>query len=323
MSYLVNSAGLYLTAPGGGSLGSFSRYASNPIVTKGAPGSWEDVDIANPDVKWDTISSQWVMNYSGFDGSTWKTGIAYSDDLLAWTKEANNPVFSPNVGEGYIAANGSIISIGTTYYFYYQGGNTPRIYCATSPDLINWTRANSGNAVIDVGAGGQWDDDSVFDPFARKLSDNTVEVFYAGYDGSGNRGVGRATSANGIAFTKQGKILDPDTGDLDNNFGEAAVYGGDTSYVLYHDSSRYVGYRYISKATTLDGTNFTRDWAILQRGTAGQWDDEQVFDPCPVLNGSTLYLFYAGADTVGSAENLNAQIGVAIATSASGGRLTN
>jgi len=317
MTYLVNKLKQCLTCRGTGRvhINPFTRYVSNPILAKGANGTWEDGDVANPDVKWDVLTNQWVMNYSGFDGAQWHTGLAYSPDLLNWTKEATNPVFSPNLSEGYIAANGSIITIGSTYYLYYQSqesGQPAHIFCATSPDLLNWTRANGGSPVIDVGAGGQWDDYQVFDPYARTWPDGTVEIIYAGDDGSGHRGIGRATSTNGIAFTKHGKLFGPDTGELDINLGTPVPVGNRNEYCIYHDSSLVNGYRYTSRAWTEDaGATFTRERAVLTHGGVGQWDSAQVFDSSPVYYNGILYLFYAGGTIAGAAENLNANIGLA------------
>lgn len=286
----------------------FSRYASNPVIAKGAGGTWEDVDVANPDVFYDTPNSRWVMNYSGYDGAEWHTGLAYSTDLLNWTKEASNPVFSPNEAEGYIAANGSIVLKGSTYYLYYQLEAATDILLATSPDLLDWTRIGS---VLAKGAGGEFDDVQVFDPSARLLGDGTIELFYAANDGS-VRSYGRATSSDGATFVKSGKLFTRPLFATAQSPGEPYAYRSGENYILTYDCAESNGVRYISQAFTLDGgVSWKFRQKILDKGAAEQWDSAQVFDSCMVQSGSTLYLFYAGATATGVAENLSAQVGVA------------
>lgn len=289
----------------------FTRNAGNPLIVLGAGGSWEDVDIANPDIFHDTPNNRWCMNYSGYDGAQWHTGLAYSNDLLSWTKEAANPILSPIAGDGYIAGNGAIVLKGSTYYLYYndQSGN---IKLATSPDLATWTRQG---VVIAAGAGGTYDSNGCFDPTARLMGDGTtVEIFYAGQNAGGLRGIGRATSTDGTTFTKQGKLFDCPA------WSSPIAYPGEphpieatgASYSILIDTGEYAGMRYCTRAYTTDsGATWNFERKIFDTPTPSVWDSAQVFDPCPIVSGGTLYLFYAGSTRFGNAQNLTAQIGLA------------
>lgn len=290
--------------------------AAAPVIVKtGTPNvGWESVDVANPDVFYDAPNSRWVMNYSGnssSSGNSWATGLAYSTDLLNWTKDPANPVFSPSGGdETGIAANGSIVLKGSTYYLYYHAGFPGKIKVATSPDLHTWTRVG---VCIDVGTAGQWDESATFDPAARLMPDGiTIEVFYAGKDAASQRGIGRATSIDGTTFTKIGRLFDYTINGRDDNFGEPYPLGNTgATYEFWCDRAIVDGARSISRmATTDSGVTWTfKGNMIIPSGGTG-WDSMNVFDSCPVLVGGTLYVFYAGAPNLGNAANMGAQIGV-------------
>lgn len=292
-------------------------YTASPIIALGAGGSWEDGDVANPDVFRDTPNNRWVMNYSGYDGAVWKTGLAYSTDLLAWTKEAANPVFAPNGSEGNIAANGSIVLKGSTYYLYYQagvsGGN--QICCATSTNLINWTRQNSGNPVIAIDAA---DLNATADPAARLMSDGTtIEVYYMTNSG-GARRIRRATSTDGVTFSKVATGTFLLTGINDQNtFGEPYPIGdyGTNMQLLTDWSIGSAQARRIVLWTTADGgATWTFNGVFYGPNPSLSWESAQDFDGCAIVSGGTMYLFHAGGTANGAAAGLNAQIGVATLT---------
>lgn len=286
---------------------------TNPIIANGG-GGWKNSDVANPDVFRDTPNNRWVMNFSGYSGTVWKTGLAYSTDLLTWTEEAANPVFSPNGSEGNIAANGSIVLKGSTYYLYYQAGlaSGNQICCATSPDLLTWTRQNSGNPVIAVDA---TDLTATADPYARLMPDGiTIEVYYLTNSG-GSRRIRRATSTDGIAFTKvaTGTFLLTGVNDQ-TTFGEPypiGDYGSSMQLLTDWAIGTGVQARRTLLWTTADGgATWTCNGVFLAPNPNLSWQSAQIFDTCAVVSGGTMYLFYAGATVNGAAAGLNAQIGV-------------
>ncbi len=294
-----------------------TRYPSNPIIPLGAAGTWEDVDVANPDVKWDAATNQWVMNYSGYDGAVWSTGIAYSTDLLTWTKEPTNPKLSIAGAEQTIAANGSIVKLGSTYYLYYQAdkAGVTKIYGASSPNLTNggtWTRINSSNPIINTDAA---ETNFTSDPAVRLMPDGiTIELFYnarAGALTGTPRAIWRATSIDGVNFTKTGMIF--------RSVGNDAQFGepwplGDTgaAYDLFTDySDPYIALnpRRIMQFRLAGGS--WADLGIFLGPGVATWESVQTFDSCPVVSAGGLYVYYAGGPVAGGTQNIGAQIGVA------------
>src|SRR5437660_1520881 len=95
---------------------------NEPILARGGPGEWDSVDVLNPSVLRNN-GLYWNF-YSGFDGSTWRTGVAVSTDGLAWTKRGRILSPDPSTWErGYIAANGSALVRDGEFLYWYQAGD--------------------------------------------------------------------------------------------------------------------------------------------------------------------------------------------------------
>jgi hypothetical protein len=312
---------------GGASLSVLTRYAGNPVLTRGGPGAWDNDSIAGEQVFYDTRLAQWVMVYCGLasplpGGAPDGVGLAYSSDLLTWTKEGRSPVFQPNANEYDIATANIVQLSGSSYRMYYQASGGPdgnQIYAASSSDLITWTRMNSGNVVLPVGGAGAWDSDAVFDQWVAVYGGVTY-IYYGGQKnamGTITRGIGYATDTthgDGITFTKYASnpILTPSGGESQINLGAPSIIGNATTFDMFYDSSTTPGDRYINHAhTTNGGTTWdVVDYRYLGPASSG-WDSTQVFDAAAVTSGGLLYLFYAGSLITGGGLGLSEDIGVA------------
>jgi predicted GH43/DUF377 family glycosyl hydrolase len=71
---------------------------------------------------------------------------------------------------------------------------------ATSTDGVTWTK--DGAPVLNLGAGGSFDDDQVAEPRVLKLASG-YRMYYTGRKaGTTNNALGVASSSDGIAWTK-------------------------------------------------------------------------------------------------------------------------
>lgn len=297
--------------------------ASSPCLTLGSPGSWEDTDVAAPDVFYDTPNSRWVMSYSGFDGAYWHTGLAYASTLDGtWTKEPANPILSPISGEGYIAANGSIVYKNGTYYLFYNAdasGPPPaytfRVCLATATSLAGpWTRQGT---VMALGSAGTFDSFALAEPNARlNLAGDGFEMSYNAVPASApvnGRRYARASSSDGLSWSRSAQWLEP-------GWANAAGFGSishidisATTRIMTFDAAVTADTRRVCRCVTSDaGTSWAYRWGIIPLGAGGQWDSAQTFDACPIFDpsGPTLWIAYAGAPNVGAAEGMGAQIGI-------------
>jgi len=180
----------------------WTKHPSNPVVDIGPFGTWDDYHTYSPTVLYD--GTTYHMWYSGYDGAIWKIGYATSSDGIAWTKSGANPVLdlgAPGAWDDSRVYAPTVLYDGTTYHMWYSGydGSYYRIGYATSPNGIAWTKSGA-NPVLDVGAGGTWDDNRIFAPSVL-YKGKTYHMCYTGYDGFTYK-IGYATSPNEIAWVK-------------------------------------------------------------------------------------------------------------------------
>ena len=170
-----------------------------------------------------------------------------------------------------------------------------------STDLFaqtNWTK-NSGNPVLNLGAGGSWDDKGVVLPSVIFESD-IFKMWYHGDDGSATR-IGYATSPDGVTWTKSGSnpvlnlgtsgswdgvaILDPTV------LFDGSIYH--MWYQGYNGSNRQIGY-----ATSPDGVTWTKSGSnpVLNVGPSGSWDSSELRSPFVILDGDQYRMWYTGSD---------------------------
>jgi hypothetical protein len=293
--------------------GTFTKYASNPVLVRGASGAWDDGEIDGESVFWDGRLSKFVMVYSANDGTGgatpyFKTGLAYSTDLITWTKEAANPVYDPGYGQ---VAQTIIVRGSTDYIMYTQlWPGTSVVYAATSSDLLTWT----DRGVVLPLRPGEWDETYTFDPNVRMKDDGrTIQLFYAGQDSFGSRGIGYAYSVDGVTMTDRTFVAYWDMGtEIAESWGTPSVVAyNDSRWGMFTDSSAVSGHRFIDRLyTTNNGSSVTRQNQVLLP-TAASWDSGQVFDSAAIWWNDTLYLFYAGTTVTGISSGLASDIGLA------------
>jgi predicted GH43/DUF377 family glycosyl hydrolase len=280
-----------------------------PVLSRGATGEWDAVDVLNPSVI--RQGDAYYNLYSGFDGKTWHTGLAVSGDGVIWRKEGRILSPDPSTWEGSdIAANGSAVADESGILYYYQAGQPVEIGLARSKNGHQWTR--QGAPVLTVGPRGSWDEQGVADPYVLRLG-RSYYMFYLGMDRARRQRLGVAISDDGVAWYKlrRNPILELGAfGSFDENgLGEPAVWASHGYYWMLYTGRASSEIRRLSMARSRNGV----DWEKLPTVFAGDqaWNSKVLCDPTVLAEGDKIQVWFGGGDTASPDQNLNGQIGAA------------
>ena len=230
-------------------------------------------------------------------------GTAICHAQTEWTKYSENPVLDLGADgewDDTHVADPSVILNNDVYQMWYEGhdGSNWRIGYATSDDGITWTKHHN-NPVLDLGADGEWDDQSAGDPTV--LFDNGIyKMWYKGNDGATWR-IGYATSDDGINWTKHpsNPILNlGDDGEWDDtHVGDPCVLLDNNVYRMWYRGNDVSNTR-IGYATSDDGINWTKypNNPVLDLGSDGAWDDANHEKPSVLLDNEVYKIWYSGSD---------------------------
>ena len=148
--------------------------------------------------------------------------------------------------------------------------------------------------VLGRGAAGEFDAVDALNP-SLVWRDGQWFNFYSGFDGTAWH-TGLATSADGIAWTKQGKVLSPEAATWEGSYiaaNGAALWFHDEFYYWYQAGSP----PRIGLARSRDGRTWRKEAApVVPFGPRGAWDERATADPYVIQAGGWLYLFYLGED---------------------------
>jgi predicted GH43/DUF377 family glycosyl hydrolase len=163
----------------------FDRSGDHPVLTPGAPGSWDERWVESPAVRRDPATGRWFMWYTGVDAA-WVAGIglATSVDGVRWVKHPANPVLSPGrpgAWDDYWAAVPAVLEWRSVVWLVYSGvsaadladgtAESPAVGFACSLDGATWVRPWQEPVLgsAEVGAGGPWAPSMVHDPEGGRL----------------------------------------------------------------------------------------------------------------------------------------------------------
>jgi predicted GH43/DUF377 family glycosyl hydrolase len=283
-----------------------------PVLSPGPAGQWDSVDVLNPSVI--KIQGTYHNFYSGFDGKTWRTGLATSADGVHWQKQWM--VLEPDPGTwegGYIAANGAALEIGGEIFYWYQAaGKLPRIGLARSRDDRRFEKLP--RPVLEPGPRGSWDERGVADPYVVRVA-GTLYMYYLGQDRARRQRIGLARSQDGIRWFKlrSNPVLElGPAGSFDENgLGEPAVWMSHGWYWLLYTGRDRAENRRLGLARSTDGVNWRRvsDAAVFSGDQP--WNSRVVCDPTIEVTPTGIRLWFGGGDIASPDENLHGQIGVA------------
>ena len=297
---------------------------ADPVLTGGD--GWESHDVLNPSVVSDPrppAPGPWPLSsgprplllmYSGFDGRTWRTGLAASDDGTHWQKQGVILSPDPQTWEGsYIAANGSAIYHENQFWYWYQAGSREsfRIGLARAADTRSWRK--EPKPVLDPGPYASWDECTVADPYVVRIAPYFY-LFYLGQDRARRQRLGVARSPDGVRWEKfrANPILElGDPGAFDEHgLGEPAVWNSHGFYWMLYTGRDTSETRRLGLARSTDGVH----WRKLPVVFAGNqpWDARVVCDPTVEVTAGVVRVWFGGGDVASPDENLHGRIGLAI-----------
>ncbi len=282
----------------------------DPVMRRGA--GWESVDVLNPSVF--RQGESYVNLYSGFDGKTWRTGVAFSKDGKQWDR--HSMILAPSVPwEGsYIAGNGSgLFDRGKTHYWYQAGAPIPSIGLATLGGADAWEKLPA--PVLEPGPTGSWDERGVADPYVIR-SGETLYMYYLGQDRARRQRLGVARSVDGIKWTKLGgnPILELGAQDAfdEVGLGEPAVWTSHGKWWMLYTGRDRAEMRRIGLASSNDGVQWSRVAGFPILAGSEPWNSKVVCDPSVEPFAEGVRVWFGGGDVAHPAENIHGEIGFAV-----------
>jgi predicted GH43/DUF377 family glycosyl hydrolase len=289
---------------------------ANPVLVPGE--GWESGDVLNPSVV--RAAGGLINLYSGFDGHTWHTGLASSEDGREWTRKGK--VLSPDAPTweaSYIAGNGSAVAFEDRFWYWYVSGpkERPRLGLArsgltnNSGDFQNWSK--EPRPVLEPGPYQSWDEYGVADPYAIRIG-AYFYMYFLGQDRARRQRLGVARSADGVRWDKlrSNPILElGGDGAFDEaGLGEPAVWNSHGFYWMLYTGRDVHENRRMGLARSTDGVRWTKLPAVFVGSQA--WDAKVICDPTVLVEGGTIRVWFGGGDVASPDENLHGRIGYGV-----------
>ncbi len=184
-------------------------HAASPVMVNGPDA--HDLVKVGPRVVLRTGAADYRMWYEAVPGANRASvGYATSTDGVTWTKQGE--VLQPSEEweggpRGEVSPN-CILLEDAVYKMWYHSADDDgpagrrRIGYATSTDGLSWTK--HPEPVLDLGRAGSFDDKILAEPRVFHVGDTYV-MFYWAENASGRQCVARATSSDGLRWTKHPK----------------------------------------------------------------------------------------------------------------------
>jgi hypothetical protein len=244
----------------------WTKNSSNPVFTPSSSG-WDSENVSGPFCWFDDSTSTVYLFYfgsdsTGYENGTKQLGVAttsYSNFPTGWTRDASNPIISPS-GSAWRAQQiwkACVVQRGGTYHMFVNAtaaDGLEKIGHATSTNLTDWSVDDANSPVLDVGAGGSWDDEHVGNAWIVRRG-NYWLMYYYGFGGG-------TSSRNGLAYTTDASfpygwqrhganpILDVgSSGDFDEkNAHKPVVINGESGVYHYYTAEDSSSLRQIAVA---------------------------------------------------------------------------
>jgi len=303
----------------------FAASASNPIMTRGTPSTSFQADWNDPSVI--KVGNQFVM-YASSDNNLDLNIAIYrlvSTDGLNWSLSPATPVLqadgNASAWDHKAVETPSVVLMNGVYHMFYTGypstytdSKSYKIGHATSLDGITWSR-DANNPIVVPNDPTNSTPNFTFDQWvtaepAAVVFNGKLYLYYSAVGSNLTNGdiqvIGLTTSTNGTTWSTPQEALRPDqtlyprTGGTTNWLGYstpmAAVLNGQMH--LFFDVVQNSPWKQlkIHHASSSDGlTNWTHDSAAIYSNTNFAWTADEVRSPTVLLDGTSLYMWFAGA----------------------------
>lgn len=177
--------------------------------------------------------------------------------------------------------------------------------CVVNPPLPSGALTRSPQNPVLKNGPENYDSDKTGPRVILKLGASDYRLWYEAVNkGNTLTSVALATSTDGIAWSKQGVVMQPAQSWEGNEISpNSMLYDGSTFRLYYHAGGNALPNRNIGTATSSDGKTWTRvTTPILSVGSAGSFDDDQVAEP-RVFKLSTGYRMYYTGHNAASGKN--------------------
>jgi predicted GH43/DUF377 family glycosyl hydrolase len=251
-----------------------------------------------------------------------QVGLAWSDDLFHWQRDAADPLLGPSGVPGApdeAGATGPFVwhEDGTYFLFYigvtaagYEGGRKT-LNLATSTDLRAWMRY-AGNPLL-APAGDGWRRDAIWHPNVVKAGGTYYLFFNAsgGVGGVEEERIGYATSTDLFHWTVDDAHAPvvagsgmPGAWDAAGRAGDPSLYrAGDTWYMAYYSWDRVHAQDGLAWTTAEAFPLGWRPYAgnpVLRTGPPGTFDAVHAHKPFIFRTDDRHFHFYTAVDTAGA-----------------------
>lgn len=253
---------------------------------------------------------------TGTDGTSWtfrdvagSGGDSFTPDRVLTPATTTNPAGGSTAWMNGESSVGTVIwdTDAQMFKLWGHGGNNtgPRaIYYATSSDGIAWTLQNNGQPIFQRNLSG-WDDGRVDDARVVKVSSSLYVMHYRGTRSAGDAAIGRATSTDGVSWTRYG--TSPVLDSSGSGWNALSIYVGQVLYdpATGHMHMWYAGDDVAIAGGTALGYAFSDDlgqtWTNSPRNpvialSASGLDSASLGDTISAYRDGTTYRINYGAE---------------------------